>query len=391
MMRRPRHLAAARRQQGFSLVELIVSVVIGLLALLFALNMVGGAEKTRRSALGGSDEMQNGMMALFSLSNDAGDAGFGLNDPIVTGCNTVFYDSDGNYALAPATSGSTAVHPLAPVVIEAHGASPDRITFYSGSANGGTPSLTVGTAYVNGATISISGNPFLAFNQKDVIVVAPTSGGGNCAMAQISSVPKTTDTTLKFAAAGGYNLNSGNLGAPFAAAGARVFNLGQIDDIAFRSWSVSDGYLQLQELRNSLPASTVSDNIVSIKAEYGFDTRVGTAFTPALGARVSSWSPTMIDADGSGVVGDAGDYQHIAAVRLAVVARSKAAELKPAGVTCTATATKPTVFSAAIPTGAAVQPIQVDVSVAGDPVAWQCYRYRVFETVVMLRNAAWRP
>lgn len=84
-----RHQSSSR-QRGFSLVELMVSVIIGLLALLFALRMVGDAERTRRSALGGSDEMQNGMVALFSLSNDAGGAGFGLNDPIIAGCNTQF-------------------------------------------------------------------------------------------------------------------------------------------------------------------------------------------------------------------------------------------------------------------------------------------------------------
>jgi type IV pilus assembly protein PilW len=31
------------------------------------------------------------------------------------------------------------------------------------------------------------------------------------------------------------------------------------------------------------------------------------------------------------------------------------------------------------------------VAVAGDPIDWKCYRYRVFETIVSLRNAEWRP
>jgi type IV pilus assembly protein PilW len=380
-----------RRQPGFSLVELLVSIVIGLLALMFAVNMVGGAEKTRRSALGGSDEMQNGMLALFSLSNDAGDAGFGLNDPSLIGCNTVFHDSDNNYALAPATSGSTAVTPLAPVVIESHGTSPDRISFYSGSSIGGTASLPVSGAYVNGTNIGITGNPDFVFHSTDVMVVAPAAGSGNCAMAQVSTDPVPTDVSLNFAASGGFRLNNGNLGATFAATTSRVFNLGPIDTVALRSWSVADGYLQLQELRNSAPATTVTDNIVSIKAEYGFDTRVGTAFTPQLGLQVNAWSPTMIDADGSGVAGDAADYQHIAAVRLAVVARSKATDLKGAGVSCTATTVQPVVFSAAVPVGASVKPLTLNVAVANDPVNWQCYRYRVFETVVMLRNAGWKP
>jgi type IV pilus assembly protein PilW len=36
-------------------------------------------------------------------------------------------------------------------------------------------------------------------------------------------------------------------------------------------------------------------------------------------------------------------------------------------------------------------PVTVDVAVAGDSNDWRCYRYRVFETVVNLRNAGWRP
>ena len=82
-----------RRQRGFSIVELMVAVVIGMLALLFATRMVTTGEKARQAALTGSDSMQNGMLALYSLSNDASDAGWGLNDTMLAGCDTVFADS----------------------------------------------------------------------------------------------------------------------------------------------------------------------------------------------------------------------------------------------------------------------------------------------------------
>jgi type IV pilus assembly protein PilW len=35
--------------------------------------------------------------------------------------------------------------------------------------------------------------------------------------------------------------------------------------------------------------------------------------------------------------------------------------------------------------------IKPNVIVTGDTVNWKCYRYRVFETVVPIRNTAWRP
>jgi type IV pilus assembly protein PilW len=145
-------------------------------------------------------------------------------------------------------------------------------------------------------------------------------------------------------------------------------------------------------MQDAAAGAVVADNIVSIKAQYGFDTRAGAAFQPTSGLQVSQWSASMIDADGDGVAGSAGDYQRVAALRLAVVARSKAPERADASTgTCTATANQPTVFSSAQPAGVAAVPVTINVAVTGDPVDWHCYRYRVFETIVPLRNMSWRP
>jgi type IV pilus assembly protein PilW len=126
----------------------------------------------------------------------------------------------------------------------------------------------------------------------------------------------------------------------------------------------------------------VTDHIVLLKAQYGLDRRTGADFTPETGMQVTSWSASMPDADNDGTAGSAGDYTRVAAVRIAVVARSRNPD-KPNAATglCTATTALPTIFGAAAPT----------VSVAGDAVPWQCYRYRVFETIVPIRNSGWRP
>jgi type IV pilus assembly protein PilW len=381
-----------RRQRGFSLVELMVSVVIGLLALLFAVRMVGGAEQTRRSALGGSDEMQNGMVALFTLGNDASGAGYGINDPIVAGCNTQFSDASG-YQMASATRGTTAVTPLAPVVIESNGADPDRITFYSGTSIGGTPTLRLTSDAAAGATQFDVDRIVYGFNQGDVLVVAPEQPGGDCRLVQRSDSDPTA-TRVSTANGSGMRFNGGTSTATFKGYAARMFDLGPAASLAFRSWSVTDGYLQLRAVAPDASAaqpSTVAEDIVSIKAEYGFDTRTGSAFQPQNGLQVGVWSATMVDADGSGTAGDAADWQHIAAVRLAVVARSKAVEHPGAGATCTTTTAQPVVFAGDAPVGVTAVPITLNVAVAGDPLDWRCYRYRTFETVVTLRNAGWRP
>jgi type IV pilus assembly protein PilW len=91
------------------------------------------------------------------------------------------------------------------------------------------------------------------------------------------------------------------------------------------------------------------------------------------------------------VVGSHADYQHIAALRVAVVARSKMPEKPNSAGVCNLTTAKPQVFTSDAPQGVAAVPVTVEVAVAIDPIDWKCYRYRVFETIVPLRNAGWRP
>jgi type IV pilus assembly protein PilW len=388
--------ARLHKTGGFSLVELLVSVVIGMLALLFATRLMTGSEQNRQASMGGSDSMQNGMLALFSISTDAGQAGYGLNGTLITGCNTVFTDT-GGYTLATASRGATIIHPMAPVVIESNASGADKVTFYSGTSVAGTANLRVLVNYTSGSRIYVDRIPY-GFAKGDVILVAPEPAGTDCALAQLSEspedLPKPPEQQYVVVGQGsGYRFNTGNLGASFTGSSARLFNLGKAEALSFRTWSVADGFLRLgaTNIGSNAAASAVADNIVSLKAQYGFDTRPGNAFQPANGLQVTQWSSTMINADGLGATGDPGDWQRIAAVRLAVVARSKNPERPATGAACSATVDKPVAFGSNAPASLAAVPVTVDVAVTGDPVDWHCYRYRVFETIVPFRNASWRP
>lgn len=394
-------------QGGFSLIELMVSIVIGMLALLFAVRLVTSADSTQRHAVGGSDAMQNGMLALFSMSGDAAQAGYGLNDPLIAGCNTIFKDT-GGYTLASVNVGGAAVQPLAPIIIEpqaagananaaTNGENPDRISFYAGSSITGTGTLRLLSGYTSGTRIVVDRRPY-GFRQGDVIVVVPEQLGGKCSLAQVSSDPDAlpalpAQQSIDVIKDDAYRYNSGALGASFGAGVSRVFNLGPPESLSFHTWSVADGFLQLRSTDldgAGANAAAVAGDIVSIKAQYGFDNRAGMNFTPDAGMQVKQWSASMIDADGDGVTGGAGDYLRIAAVRLAVVARSKSPESPAAGASCTATPAPLQVFANATGSTAAA-PVKVSLAVPGDSVDWRCYRYRVFETVVPLRNFVWRP
>ena len=396
-------------RHGFSIVELMVSIVIGMLAITFATRLVIGGEKAKDAAVGGSDAMQNGMLALYSLSNDAADAGWGLNDPMLAGCNTEFSDSRG-FRMAVAQRGGLDITPLAPVVIESRGAAPDLVTFYSGTSQTGIGSVKLAANYAPGeSSIAVdSRNPY-DFNVGDVLVVAPlAAAGARCTLMQMSGAGSgASSNRLTMATGGQFRFNpQAGLGLPYEVNLAYLYNLGSADRLHFHTWSVRAGVLLLRA--TDMPGSkadgaSVSDNIVSLKAQYGFDNRTVPNYNPntpgnsswgettATGMRIGTWSATMIDADGDGLVGGAGDYQRVGAVRLAVVARSKTTERPGANGACTATTVLPTVFAQAAPASVAAAPIQVDVAVTGDPVDWKCYRYRVFETIVPIRNAQWRP
>ena len=64
------------RHPGFSLIELMIAVLIGTLAMVFVMRTTIGFETNRRGSIGGSDSMQNGVVALFSMENDAAQSGW---------------------------------------------------------------------------------------------------------------------------------------------------------------------------------------------------------------------------------------------------------------------------------------------------------------------------
>lgn len=381
--------AAMRRAGGFSVVELMVSVAVGMLAVMFATRLLATSETEKAAALGSSDSMQNGMLALFSLNYDASQAGWGINDTLVNGCNTLLKDTEG-FAMLAVKRGGVDTTPLAPVIIVNGGERSDTISLNAGGSQSGIGNVTLADTYAGGGEIRVTSNNPFGFNKGDVIVVVPEPAGGDCSIAQLSDV----DKDILRIASGRYNSGAGLLGGVYNQGNkARVFNLGPADKFALHTWSVDGGVLRLRASNMAGSSETpkaVVDNVVAIKAQYGVDLRPG--FDPVFGSQVSAWSADMDDFDGSGVVGDAGDFQRVTALRLAVVARSEVPD-KPTGAdgSCDTTTAKLAVFSSESPAGVQANPVTVALDIPGDPIHWTCYRYRAFETVVQIRNNAWRP
>lgn len=385
MMRRPHRPQAAR---GFSIVELMVAVTVGMLAIMFATRLIVSSEQNKSIGLGSSDQMQNGMLALFSITEDATQAGWGMNDDLIAGCNTVFSDTAG-YALPAADRGGVSVTPLAAVVIRNNANGSDELSLNTGSSPSGVGSVKVSDTYAGADTLRISTAAPFGFLKDDAIIVVPEPRGGDCALAQLTADPLGAVLTFTALPEARYNRNT--LGAAFGADLARVYNLGPARNLALHTWSVQNGVLMLRasNLAGAMAArSTVVEGIVALKAQYGF---ASGAFNPATGMQVAQWSNTMINADGDAVTGSAGDYQQVAAIRVAVVARGEVPEKPASNGQCSATTDKPVVFASASPASVTAVPVTVEVAQTGDTISWKCYRYRVFETIIPIRNSGWRP
>ena len=117
----------------------------------------------------------------------------------------------------------------------------------------------------------------------------------------------------------------------------------------------------------------------------------------AVGCRGDGLVDRFVSAPVFNAILPAPPWQSLIAVRLAIVARSAQPEkpLGSDGSKCDAT----TDGTEAVTPGPDRRPSWsggiIDVSASGDPspaspAYWKCYRYRVFETTVPLRNWIWR-
>ncbi len=69
----------AARHLGFTLVEVMVAMVIGLIGILIVLQVFSTVESQRQATTGSGDAQNNGAIALHSLQRDVRQAGYGIN------------------------------------------------------------------------------------------------------------------------------------------------------------------------------------------------------------------------------------------------------------------------------------------------------------------------
>lgn len=343
-----RSLAPRRAQEGLGLVELMVAVVIGLVGMVALFQLSKMAEGQRRTTTSGSDAQTSGTVALYMIQSDLRQAGYGLNWNILLDCGAVnAYDA----TRAPST---LPVFPVTPVLIDAAvpATSSDTVTvLYSSSQKVAGPVRI--TANMANATDDFTVSNRFGYTLGDRMLVAQTGLG--CAVAQVSGLPtgnnniEHTSGTYPYNAPGAFNLSFNT--------GARVFNLGPSP--VRNVYRVDSNNLVVSNVLDSDTSQVLASQIVQMRAQYCKDTN-GDNSTDTC----DTTTPTT-----------AAGWRQVLSVRVGLVARSAQPEKPFGGGVCDATTTAPT-----------WQGGSFDLTASAD---WQCYRYRVFETLVPLRNQIW--
>ena len=137
--------------------------------------------------------------------------------------------------------------------------------------------------------------------------------------------------------------------------------------------------LQSRDITAGTDAVAIADGIVNMQVQYGISTTAQTR-------EVSSW----VNANGSWAAPSAADMGRIKALRVAVVARSQLKEKDPVtGIEMTCANTSGTNTNGPCAWRDTTTSPAPTIDLSADP-DWQRYRYRVYETIVPLRNVMWQ-
>ena len=369
------------RVAGMSLMEILIAMAIGLIGIVVITQTYLVNENYKRSTTSAGGAQTNGALALFTIERDARMGGWGFAWSSVLGCSGLRWHYNGDYSNPPG-GGLPLLQPV-PVAITDGGAGPDTITVMYGTGTERViPATLSKTMTAPGADIELDNSQGFSNDPGDLLIIAQ---GATCAMMQVTGV---SGGTLQHAAGVNAPYNPAGGGTlPAFAVNSLVFNLGRP---VVNTYSVNNNALQVVSLFTStsstvVPAYTpaanpVVENIVDLQAQYGKDNGVNNG---TVAGAVFVANDGIVDSYDNVTPANATEWQQVLSVRLGVLARSEH-YVRPD------TAADPCTATTAAPTWANGQPFTAPGDFADTANQARCYGYRVFETVVPLRNMIWR-
>lgn len=376
----PRHT-----QSGLSLVEIMVGVLIGMIGIIVIFQMLATSEERKRSVTAGSDVQVSGIIGLTSLERDVRDAGFGFSSAAydtgitpVMGCMVNAYDTA---RPTPAFS-----YRLTPVqIIQGAGAASDTIIVLRGNSN----TFPAAHVFTESTDTSKKTRGRAGISPRDYMLVGRTTPTLQCMTVEITGVANADALSVDHNQ-GSYNYTvylpdgstsveariarHNNIAPPITFTAGYLFNLG--NGPRRNIWTVQGGKLQVT---NDLlyqdtdgnginDAVEIADNVITLQAQYGIDANNN--------GRIEAGEWTTTDP------GATEQWANVIAVRAGMLVRSSQFERS--------------VVTNTVPSWAGGQFVitNLDGTASGgtpaDPANnWRHYRYRVYETVIPLRNILW--
>lgn len=349
-----------RNAAGFGIVEVLVAAAIGMIGCIVVMDLFSFQEEQRRTTTSGADAQINGALGIFALERDIKAAGYGMPPGSCTAINA--YDES-------VTPPDIALNASPITIIQNTPTSgSDRIEVStSGSDIGGIPSI-IQTDMPDSSSILRVDSGFGFKAGQLILLYAP---GKPCTLMQLTQDAQKTGTAnttapgtmwnLQHNPTSVYNPPGGHNIAPPGGyqTGSLVFGF---DNYTSRAYFIQNNALYMRDLRQPTSATNpiqVVDGIVAMRAVYGRDTD--------LDGKVDTWDNTAPSS-----------AQQVIAVRVGLLVRSGAYEKK-----MVTNAASISLWDGG-PSVALRDDTQTDPNNRD-----RHYRYKVYQTIIPLRNIIW--
>lgn len=347
---------------GFSLIEIMIGMSIGAMALMAILQLFGMSESYKGLIGGGSDAQNNGVIALHVLQREIANAGYGLTPVALLGCDLTL-PADG-------TNPERSIKSLSPVLINdnnipAGDSNTDTLRVLYANTAAPTEGDEILTPWEDYTTVTL--NPPVHYLAGDKVIASPAQRT-DCSNLVMSSVIDAPDTSL--------TTNTALFQpAPSPTGSYTLINLGP--NPQFKAYAIRKGnltvcdYLQHdcnnpEQVDDPLVWQSLVSHIASLRIQYGHD------YNSPNGVDSYDQAIRTPTTDPSSTI-ECG-WRRTPALRLAVVARE---------ITRTSEAIMP---NASPLSWAGEDGAPIDLSQIPE---WEHYRYRKFETSIDLPNIVW--
>ena len=372
------------KQLGFSLIELMVGLVIGLLMSLVVYNTLNINEGRKRTTTSLNDVNQAGSYAIYQLDKLIRSAGSGFTgggDKVgadyAFGCRLDMALSGAQLTPAsaafpaPFASVNTTVR-VAPVIIAdgAAGAGGDVIITMAGNAGLGE-SPTAFSALATAGTLKLVNHAGVRANDV-VLLTDKATAISPCLVQQVSSTFSPIAGGSNVALGGSYytaTINSRSV-TDFTAT-SQVVNLGQAPNLNMFAVGANNSLMKYDLMQNRQISATAAspnpsvyvDGVYQMHALYGVDTSPATASLTWVAPTGTFSSTNLLD----GSLAAAATLKRIKAIKIGMVMRTPLLERVVVSASTLQLFTDTTL------------PVTVNLS----PTT---FRYRAFEAVIPLRN-----